>query len=172
MKKLYYKRCQKCQYDDSITANTAFHKLKFSILKAFKIMVGLLFRKKSMSTREISRLYGINYDMAWLFKSKIMGQMHPKEKLQGLVYVDEFEIGGKKEGKQRISHSFKRKGIISLETKKGKKFKNSLKTKATAGNIRLLQIYDFTQKKLRIYLPGLSIIKQRLKPINSRVINR
>jgi transposase-like protein len=153
-KKWYFKRCQKCQYDESVTANTAFHKLKFSILTAFKIMVELSFRKKGVSAREISRLYGINYDTAWLFKSKVMGQMHAKEKLDGLVHLDEFEIGGKTEGKPGRSHSGKRKVMIALEIRKGKKRKNSRKPKATAGNIRLHQIYDYTQKTFEDFFSG------------------
>jgi len=145
-KKWYYKRCQKCQYDESVTANTAFHKLKFPILTAFKIMVELSFRKKGVSAREISRLYGINYDTAWLFKSKIMGQMKSEIKLDGLVHVDEFEVGGKTKGKPGRAHSDKRKVMIALEIRKGKKRKNNKKPKATAGNLRLHQIYDYTQK--------------------------
>jgi len=72
--------------------------------------------------------------------------MKSKIKLEGLVHVDEFEVGGKTKGKPERAHSDKRKVMIALEIRKGKKRKNSKKPKATAGNMRLHQIYDYTQK--------------------------
>ena len=36
-KKAHNRRCTKCRYDESPTANTIFNKLKFSILLAFHI---------------------------------------------------------------------------------------------------------------------------------------
>lgn len=34
-RKWYYRRCRQCKYDESATANTLFHNLKFPIQKAF-----------------------------------------------------------------------------------------------------------------------------------------
>lgn len=42
----WYLRCSKCKYDESVKANTMFHKMKLPILKAFEIMFALSNRKK------------------------------------------------------------------------------------------------------------------------------
>jgi hypothetical protein len=53
-RKWHYRKCQRCHYDESSTANTLFHKLKFPIEKAFMITYQLSTMKKGMSSCEIS----------------------------------------------------------------------------------------------------------------------
>ena len=72
----YYRRCQKCGYDESCTAQTLFHKIKFPLHKAFWIIYQLGTMKKGMSTLEISRQYGIHQETAWFFKRKVQQAMN------------------------------------------------------------------------------------------------
>ena len=72
----YYRRCQKCGYDESCTAQTLFHKIKFPLHKAFCIIYQLGTMKKGMSTLEISRQYGIHQETAWFFKRKVQQAMN------------------------------------------------------------------------------------------------
>ncbi len=71
----YYRRCQKCRYDESCTSNTLFHKLKFSIVSAFWICYQLSNHKKGISTMEIARQYGIHQETAWFYKRKVQEAM-------------------------------------------------------------------------------------------------
>lgn len=115
----YYRKCQKCQYDESCTAHTLFHKLKFSIVKAFWITYQLSTLKKGMSTMEIARQYEIHQETAWYFKRKVQQAMKSNGglKLKKNVEVDEFTVGGKEQGKQGRSHGKKKiiQVVIEIE---------------------------------------------------------
>jgi hypothetical protein len=52
------RRCKSCMYDESVTANTVFHGVKFSIVKAFLICYRMS-TKKGMSTYEVAKEVGI-----------------------------------------------------------------------------------------------------------------
>ena len=67
----YYKRCQACGYDESCTAHSLFHKIKFPLVSAFWIIYQLTTMKKGMSTHEIGRQYGVHQVTAWFFKHKV-----------------------------------------------------------------------------------------------------
>ncbi len=45
-KQLCSRRCSQCGYDESATAGTLFHKLKFSLLKAFEMVYEITTSKK------------------------------------------------------------------------------------------------------------------------------
>ena len=113
----YHRRCQKCKYDESPTAHTLFHKLKFPMPKAFAIIYQLGTMKKGMSTCEIARQYGIHQETAWFFKKKVMTAMSAQKSklLSGCVEVDETMIGGFEAGKPGRSHGKKKKVQVALE---------------------------------------------------------
>ncbi|MES2627365.1 MAG: IS1595 family transposase [Bacteroidota bacterium] len=100
-RKWHHRRCQSCAYDESCTANTLFHKLKFSVVKAFWIIHQLSTMKKGMSTLEIGRQYDIHQETAWFFKRKVQQAMSNGEVilLDGVVEVDETVVGGAEAGK-------------------------------------------------------------------------
>lgn len=74
-KKWHSRRCLKCRYDESATANTLFHKLKFPISEAFHIILQLLQIPQGLSTNGLSRQYSICQKTAWFFKRKIQQGM-------------------------------------------------------------------------------------------------
>lgn len=113
----HHRRCQKCGYDESCTAHTLFHKLKFPIVKAFWIVHQLSTMKKGLSTLEISRQYGIHQESAWYFKRKVQAAMENSGQplLSGIVQVDETVIGGFEPGAVGRSQG-KRQGVqIAVE---------------------------------------------------------
>lgn len=71
----FHARCRSCDYDESVTAGTLFHKIKFPLLKAFGIIFFVCVRKKGMSTVELSRTFAIRQKTAWLFKRKLQMAM-------------------------------------------------------------------------------------------------
>src|SRR6188768_2380028 len=71
----FHQRCQSCDYGESVTAATLFHKIKFPLLKAFGIAFAVAVRKKGMSTLELARSFSIRQTTAWLFKRKLQQAM-------------------------------------------------------------------------------------------------
>jgi hypothetical protein len=122
----YYRKCKSCNYDESDTSGTLFHKIKFSLVTAFEIIYWLTQSKKGMSTIELSVHFGISQQAAWKFKKKIQLAMNEKgsTQLNGLVEVDEFVVGGKEKKAQGRSLGKKNIGLLGIQTmvnSKGKK---------------------------------------------------
>lgn len=116
------RKCTKCDHIESPTANTLFHKLKFSLHKAFWIIYYLSTNKKGMSSCDLSRKVGLRQKTCWLFKRKVMKAMESSGKypLCGAVEVDEFSVGGKEEGVIGRAAGKKKKVVIIIE-KSGQK---------------------------------------------------
>ena len=53
------RRCSKCGYDESTTAGTLFHKLKFDILKAFGMLYEITTSKKGVNSIWIAERFGL-----------------------------------------------------------------------------------------------------------------
>ena len=122
-KQLFSRRCSKCGYDESVTAFTLFHKLKFDIDKAFGMLYEISTSKKGASSVWLAERFGVQQNTAWLFRQKVQkamesSQSHP---LDGEVHVDEFEIGTPKKGEQGRAHSKgKVRVVLAVEYRKGK----------------------------------------------------
>lgn len=116
-KREWNRRCQQCEYDESVTAGTLFHKLKFSILKAFHICYRISVSKKGMSTQELSREFTLQQKTCWRFKRKIQAAMKSSEKylLKGNIDVDELAIGQEEAGEKGRSAGKKKLVIMAVE---------------------------------------------------------
>ena len=106
-KKSFNKRCSRCGYDESPTANTLFHKLKFGISEAFEMAYDIVTSKKGSNSIWLAERHGVKQMTAWLFRGKIQESMKSSEKypLEKTVHVDEFEVGTPKKGEQGRSKS-------------------------------------------------------------------
>jgi len=137
----FSRRCKGCTYEESVTANTLFHGMKMSILKAFHLLFRLSAKKKGMSTVELGYEVGIQQKSAWLFKRKaqIGMQSDKKKKIDTAVHVDEFVVGGKEEGKPGRSLSNKKATMILMERIDEK----------TVGRIYLQQIENYQSDTLK-----------------------
>lgn len=67
----FHQRCASCNYDESCTANTIFHKIKFPLLKAFAMLLQIAVPKKGRSTVDLAKELGVFQPTAWLFKNKV-----------------------------------------------------------------------------------------------------
>lgn len=117
-KKSLFRRCLKCGFEESPTAHTLFHKVKFDLYKAFGIIYDVLTSKKGANTIWLSERYEISQNTAWLFKRKIQSYMGSscKHLLNGIVHVDEFEIGTPQPGEQgRSATENKSRVVIAVE---------------------------------------------------------
>lgn len=67
----FSRRCKNCNYDESPTTDTLFHKLKFPIEKAF-YMVYLINRRDAKYTlNELSVILELRRETCWAFKQKV-----------------------------------------------------------------------------------------------------
>ena len=73
-KKESNRRCQNCQFDESVTSGTLFHKIKFPLLKAFHICYRVCLKKKGMSSSELSRELALRQKTCWLFSQPSKSQ--------------------------------------------------------------------------------------------------
>jgi len=115
--KPFHKTCKSCRHCESVTASTLFHKIKFSIRKAFLIIFDITCSTKGMSAEALAHKYDINRKTALLFTKKIRVAMKSSESfpLEGDCEVDEAVIGGKKEGKRGRGAKGKKKISVVIE---------------------------------------------------------
>jgi hypothetical protein len=78
----YSKRCTKCRYDESATAYTIFHKLKFPITKAFYMLFLLYANKEKITSLELSEILDLRQSTCWSFSRKII-EMQSKTRKKG-----------------------------------------------------------------------------------------
>jgi hypothetical protein len=138
----HHRRCRQCAYDESPTANTVFHDMRLSILKAFYMAFRIVTKKKGMSTIELASEVGVQQKTAWLFKRKIQAAIQGslKKKLSGTVVSDETLVGGGKEGSYGRTH--KEKEILFVAVEK-------LSDDRT-GNIALHQMENFKLEDIQV----------------------
>lgn len=95
----YSRRCNRCKYDESVTAGTIFHRLKFSILTAFQIIQLMATSNKGNASVELSHQFGITQTTNLMFKYKVQSVMGriASRKLQGDVGIGFFDIQTERE---------------------------------------------------------------------------
>jgi hypothetical protein len=74
-KKWHHRRCTKCRYDESPTARTLFHKIKFPLNKAFGMVNELVVEEEGRSSIALSKKYRVCQETAWFFKRKVQQAM-------------------------------------------------------------------------------------------------
>jgi hypothetical protein len=162
-KKAHNRRCTKCRYDESPTANTMFNKLKFSILIAFHIVFKISTKKKGMSSLELSNEFELRQKTCWSFKNKVQLSMKSslKSPLTGVVHVDEFVIGGPEEGKKGRSKGLKKLIVLAIEILEdgvGRAYAEVIENSSARELGNFLEKYvskdaEITSDKWRGYLP-------------------
>ncbi len=75
---LFARRCTKCQYIETIKANTIFHNVKFPIEKAFQMVYLVLTSEKEISTYELARILKLQQKTCWSFRQKISEKIDKK----------------------------------------------------------------------------------------------
>lgn len=115
----YTRKCTRCDFQESPTSQTLFHKVKFSILKAFYIVYYVSTSKKGVASTELSRRLSLRQKTCWLFKRKVMEAMKSSGNfpIKGIVEVDETFVGGKQPVKRGRSYSNKLIVAFAVETK-------------------------------------------------------
>jgi hypothetical protein len=66
------RRCTRCKKEESATANTIFHNIKFPVNKAFYIAYNVCVGGNEFSSYNFSDQLGLNQMTCWKFKKRIM----------------------------------------------------------------------------------------------------
>lgn len=139
-KQSFSRRCKSCKYDESATAHTLFHKIKFSVLLAFEITFLVTTQKKAVSSLALSEELELHYETVLNFRRKLQKAMESslRHPLEEKVEVDEFAVGGHDEGKQGRAKGDKKLVSVALEiTESGQ-----------LGRAYALPIKDYSSKEL------------------------
>jgi transposase-like protein len=89
--------CRACGKQESVTAGTLFHQTKKPLRLWFRAITLWVTSKRGLSAMEMSRQLGIHYETAWTWCHKLrasVGAVFGKDKLSGVVELDESYLGG------------------------------------------------------------------------------
>ncbi len=114
----HHRKCGTCLFDESVTVNTMFHKIKSSLPSAFSIVHLLTTTKKYISSCELARMFGVHQETDLFFKRKVQKAMHAIEtgfQLVDIVEVDAVFVGGYEEGNAVRSMGGKSLVLVSVE---------------------------------------------------------
>lgn len=114
----YYRKCQSCKKEESFTAHTLFHKIKFPLTTAFAIVYQLSSLRKGMSCCQISKQYNIHIQTAWYFRAKVQLLMSGKRPLNFSYYM--------KHSVKLNNLGSKNTIIVRLESNSNKKIKTKI----------------------------------------------
>lgn len=67
----FSRRCTKCKKEESATAHTIFHNIKFPVNKAFYIAWHVCIEKQDISSYHYAEKLGINQMTCWKFRKRI-----------------------------------------------------------------------------------------------------
>ena len=110
--------CKNCRKETSITAGTIFHGSRISLTLLFRTLWYIVAQKNGVSAISVQNILGLKrYATAWVWLHRFRRLMvlPGREKLSGIVEVDETLVGGKKTGKRGRGAEGKTLVIIAVE---------------------------------------------------------
>lgn len=112
--------CTRCEIAHSLTSGTVMHATRKPLVYWFKAMWWFTTRKSGVNAVNLKDLLGLgSYQTAWswLHKLRRCTIRNGRERLSGLVEVDEFFIGGQKPGKRGRGANGKTTVVAAVEKK-------------------------------------------------------
>jgi predicted nucleic-acid-binding Zn-ribbon protein len=76
----FARRCTRCGYNESITAFTIFHSIKFPIEKAFYLAYLVVSDKKDYTLESLSTQLDLRVNTVWAFKHKVLERVEELDK--------------------------------------------------------------------------------------------
>lgn len=137
--------CETCRRRISVTAGTIFHRTRTPLTVWFATAWFMTSAKNGVSAKTLHRLLGFgSYQTAWAMLHRFRRAMvRPgRERLAGLVEVDETVVGGVKPGKRGRGAAGKALVLIAVEHRKPKGF----------GRCRMRVVSDVRASVLRSFL--------------------
>lgn len=133
-------RCQSCKYEGSVISGTLFQDTHKPLRLWFQAMWYVVNQKSGVSASGLQKALGLgSYHTAWEWLHKLRRAMvrPDRDKLSGIVEVNETFIGGERPGKRGRGAEGKTLALIAAENKEGK-----------IGRIRLSPIRDASEPVL------------------------
>ncbi|QPN67559.1 IS1595 family transposase [Synechococcus sp. CBW1006] len=94
-------QCRNCSHQTTLTAGTILQATKLPLTNWFLAFYLIGQAKNGISSLELSRHLGVNYDTAWLLHNKILRAMSEREEeylLRGKIQIDDAYLGGERTG--------------------------------------------------------------------------
>lgn len=138
--KPYRVMCKSCRKKQSVTAGTVFQDLHLPLHVIFQAMWYIVCEKNGVSALGLKSILGLgSYETAWAWMHKLRTAMvRPgRDKLSGIVEVDETFVGGEHVGKRGRGAQGKELVLVAVED-----------TDHGMGRIRLKHIPDASSKTL------------------------
>jgi len=111
--------CSVCGHQNSLTAGTIFHGTRKPLLLWFHIMWWVVAQKTGVSASNMMDFMGFgSYETVWSWLQKLRRAMvrAGRDKLTGIVEVDEAYIGGKEIGKGKQGRGAETKTLVVIAT--------------------------------------------------------
>jgi len=111
--------CSVCETEFSITSETIFQKSKKPLLLWFHVMWWVVAQKTGASACNLMDYMGFgSYEAAWTWLHKLRRAMirQGREKLSGVVEVDETYIGGEEKGTGKQGRGAEKKALVVVAT--------------------------------------------------------
>lgn len=137
-------QCVKCSYQVSVTAGTIFQDSHKPLTMWFRVIWWITGQKTGTSALSLQQVFGLgSYKTAWIWLQKLRRAMvRPcRDKLSGIVEVDETYIGGLEEGLR--GRQTERKALVVIAAEE-----NGNGT----GRIRMKQILDVASRSLHPFV--------------------
>lgn len=138
-RKLYH--CARCAYEASVTAGTIFQDTRKPLRLWFHAIWHVVSQKSGVSALGLQRGLGFRrYETMWIWLHKLRTAMvRPgRDRLSGIVEVDEAYIGGKRSGKRGRGAEGKSLVLIAVEDKGNQRGRIRLKRIPNASSESLL----------------------------------
>lgn len=138
------RRCCACEYKVSVTAGTIFEGTRKPFLMWFRAIWWVVGQKNGASAKGIQRMLELgSYQTAWAWLQKMRRAMvrPDRDRLRGVVEMDETYVGGKKPGKRGRGAIGKALVAVAVEDKGA----------AGIGRIRLAVVPDASQARLSAF---------------------
>ena len=133
-------RCKSCDFQVSVTAGTIFQSTRKPLKQWFRAIWYVTNQKHGVSALGLQRFLGLgSYRTAWIWLHKLRCAMvRPgRDRLSGIIEIDETYIGGEHSGKRGRGAGGKVLVVIAVEDKDN-----------TIGRIRLMQVVDVSAVSL------------------------
>lgn len=135
--------CQSCRRKTSVTAGTIFHRSRLPLTDWFAAVWFVTSQKNGVSALGLQRVLGMgSYRTAWTWMHKLRRAMvrPDRDRLDGVVEVDETMVGGRERGKRTAGRGTTNKAVvvIAVEVLEPKGF----------GRVRLAHLREVSSESL------------------------
>lgn len=79
----FSRKCNSCKYEESVTANTLFHGIKFSLVKALYISLVTMLNREAITVKEIATEIDLREATVWAFRKKTLDKIEKAKESKG-----------------------------------------------------------------------------------------